>query len=136
MDSMLHLLSEIPIQCHQHVAQSRLAYCENVPEEGLISLHEVGQGTSALNHIPQTVQDSTQSSQPVGMAEACKLSHDISGVNDITNQTHYGHPSQYFSTPSQTRVTTSFGYSPDTQEQLILLSGLGSKNHGDTIGSH
>jgi hypothetical protein len=149
---MIHLRSEIPIQRRSPVAQSQIANRENVSGECIqgtqlqgttIPTHAVGNDfqhqtiiSSKSQSLSQNPCNSSLSPQTVrspvnNHPETLSLKTSYSGAAPTQcSHSSYEHP-----TLSYVRITTTFGYNPATAENLIPLSSLYSKSHGDTIGN-
>lgn len=139
---MVHLKSEIPIQCRPPVARSQIDNRENTSGESLqetmdhdtvIPTHDVtAVSVSHGNFVPHPssenrFQGQFQSPQVFRKSvslETLPLTSPAPNVQLQHSQSQYPIP----------RIPACFGYDPATSEHLIPLSELGSKNHGEIIG--
>lgn len=145
IDTMVHLKSEIPIQCRAPVARSQLASRKNISFESLQAtvvnntVHDVTEASAGHgNSVHQFSLESRFGRQLASPPVVQKpVSPDmltvITPAPDVQLQ-HSGYPSQKYAEPPNPRIPTCFGYDPTTAEHLITLSALDSKQHGETIG--
>ena len=150
IDSMTHLLSEIPIQCRPPVARSQLDNRVHSSSESprctrmhnTIAPTRQVDGSSHSVPIDSTIHDPTQHFHQLTQISSLTRNSEISAdmqSNPFGSQnfpsSHYSqHSSQQRTAIVTAGVTTSFGYNPDTAANPIPLSALFSVNPGDTIG--
>lgn len=154
IDTMLHLRSEVPIQNRPPVARSQLINRENISDESLreavypqttIATHNFGQASSQAPPLRPDSQHLIRPSSQV--SQSPHLNRTLSSPEMQRSSINVYFPpsasaprytqtnllSQYHVTPN-IRKTSSFGYNPATTENLLTLSSLSSKNHGEAFG--
>ena len=147
---MVHLKSEIPIQCRPPVARSQIANREYTSGESLqetmihntiIPTHDVTEvSVGHGNFVPHPSSENRFQGQFVSpqvvekpvSPEMLPLTNPAPNVQLHNSRSQY--PSQQYTEPPNPRIPACFGYDPATVEHLIPLSALGSKKHGETIG--
>lgn len=147
INTMVHLRSEIPIQCRPPVANSQLANRENIsgenlpgtvsndttmPPDGVVGpAHGVSTFRSTSgNNFQQEIAPQQVVQLPV-ILEVLPFSN---RPPDRSQSFHSSYASHQNTRPSHPLITSSFGYNPTTVESLIPLSALPSKNHNKPIG--
>jgi hypothetical protein len=156
IDTMLHLRSEVPIQCRPPVARSQIINRENISGESLretayqqttIATHNLVQGPSQASHIQPgsqyPIRPGSQVSSQSPHLNKTMSSPEIQGPSVVVNYPPCTTESYHTQTKllsqypdmAYVRKTSSFGYNPATTENLLTLSSLASKNHGDPFGT-
>ena len=153
IDTMLHLRSELPIQCRPPVARSQIINRENMSGESLrettqqptaIATHNITQDPASAppgsqHPILSALGQASQSSQlirTVWSPNAQRPSTNVS-FHPPTSQPYHTQNEFLFrqqATP-QFHKASHFGYNSATSENLLPLSSLSSKNHLDNFGT-
>jgi hypothetical protein len=152
IDTMLHLRSEVPIQCRPPVARSQIVNRENMSCESLReTAHQpTAIATHNLSEDPSSAPPGAQHSILSGFGRASQsslLNRTVWSPNvqrPSTNLSFHPPTSQPYHTQNefifqqrltpQIRKTSCFGYNSATTENLLPLSSLSSKNHLDNFG--
>jgi hypothetical protein len=149
IDTMVHLKSEIPIQCRPPVARSQIINRENTSGESLpetmvhntvipthnVTAVSVDHGNSVTHpNSENRFQGQFVSPQFRELVSPKMLLLTSSAPDTQLQHSHSQYPSQQYTEPPNPRIPACFGYNPATAEHFISLSALGSKRHGQTIG--
>jgi len=148
IDTMTYLRSETPIHIQPPVNQSQLQYRESIPSENTsppvetLDTREVQTASTALQvrePIPQPITPGFPSQLLQARDLIVSQNVETSAANDFSHpsSSHYHQPTlpaQHHSDSSVNRVTSSFGYRPDTPENIVPLSRISSIGPGSTVG--
>jgi hypothetical protein len=152
IDTMLHLRSELPIQCHPPVARSQIINRENMSGDSLretaqqptaISTHNLTQDPASappgsqkpiLSGLGQASQ-SSQLNRTVWSPNVQRPSTNVSFHRPTSQPYHSQNGFRFQQATPQLHKVSHFGYNSATTENLLPLSSLPSKNHLDNFGN-
>ena len=146
VDTMLYLKSDTPIQCRPPVARSQITSRENTSGETLqeTTVHNtilptnnatevfVDQGNSVAYTGSENRFQGQFASPQIVQSPVSPETLPVPPAHLHHSQCQYSF--QQYTEPSDQRLSACFGYDPATDEYLIPLAALASKNHGENIG--